>query len=47
MTRSGKVLPGTMRKLADGETYSVPPTINDPAILDEIAEDLGRLGYPR
>jgi propionyl-CoA synthetase len=46
-TRSGKVLRGTMRKLADGEAYSVPPTIDDPAILDEIAEDLGRLGYPR
>jgi propionyl-CoA synthetase len=46
-TRSGKVLRGTVRKLADGEAYSVPATIDDPAILDEIAEDLGRLGYPK
>ena len=46
-TRSGKVLRGTMRKIADGEPYKVPPTIDDPAILDEIAEDLKRLGYPK
>jgi propionyl-CoA synthetase len=46
-TRSGKVLRGTMRRIADGEAYSVPPTIDDPAILDEIAGDLGRLGLPR
>jgi propionyl-CoA synthetase len=46
-TRSGKVLRGTMRKLADGESYKVPPTIDDPAILDEIAFDLKRLGYPK
>jgi propionyl-CoA synthetase len=36
-TRSGKILRGTIRKLADGESYTVPPTIDDPAILDEIA----------
>jgi propionyl-CoA synthetase len=35
-TRSGKILRGTIRKIADGETYAVPPTIDDPAILDEI-----------
>jgi propionyl-CoA synthetase len=46
-TRSGKVLRGTMRKIADGEVYKVPPTIDDPAILDEIAVDLRRLGYPK
>jgi propionyl-CoA synthetase len=46
-TRSGKVLRGTMRKIADGEAYKVPPTIDDPAILDEIAGDLKRLGYPK
>lgn len=44
-TRSGKILRGTMRKIADAEEYGVPPTIDDPAILDEIAEALGRLGY--
>jgi len=36
-TRSGKILRGTLQKIADGETYSVPATIDDPAILDEIA----------
>jgi propionyl-CoA synthetase len=35
-TRSGKILRGTIRKIADGESYTVPPTIDDPAILDEI-----------
>ncbi len=35
-TRSGKILRGTMRRIADGEEYTVPATIDDPAILDEI-----------
>jgi propionyl-CoA synthetase len=35
-TRSGKILRGTLRRLADGESYGVPPTIDDPAILEEI-----------
>ena len=35
-TRSGKILRGTMRKIADGEEVSVPATIDDPLILDEI-----------
>jgi len=39
-TRSGKILRGTMRKIADGEEYRVPATIDDPAILDEIRERL-------
>ncbi len=40
-TRSGKVLRGTMRKIADGEPYTAPATIDDPTILDEIAAALG------
>jgi propionyl-CoA synthetase len=44
-TRSGKILRGTMRRIADGEDYTVPPTIDDPAILDEIATTLRGLGY--
>jgi hypothetical protein len=36
-TRSGKILRGTMRKIADGEAWKMPATIDDPAILDEIA----------
>ena len=39
-TRSGKVLRGTMRKIADSEEFSLPPTIDDPVILDEIKESL-------
>jgi propionyl-CoA synthetase len=35
-TRSGKILRGTLRKIADGEDYVVPPTIDDPAILGEM-----------
>ncbi|MBS1269093.1 MAG: Acetyl-coenzyme A synthetase [Gammaproteobacteria bacterium] len=46
-TRSGKVLRGTMRKIADGEEYSAPATIDDPAILDEISDSLKGLGYPK
>jgi propionyl-CoA synthetase len=46
-TRSGKVLRKTMRKIADGESYTVPATIDDPAILDEIAAALGAAGYPQ
>ncbi|MBC6436838.1 MAG: propionyl-CoA synthetase [Rhodobacteraceae bacterium] len=46
-TRSGKILRGTMAKIADGKTYKTPATIDDPAILDEIAAALGKLGYPR
>jgi propionyl-CoA synthetase len=46
-TRSGKILRGTMRKIADGQEYKVPPTIDDPAILPEIGAALKTLGYPR
>jgi propionyl-CoA synthetase len=46
-TRSGKILRGTMQKIADGEPYQTPPTIDDPAILPEIARALGAVGYAR
>jgi propionyl-CoA synthetase len=46
-TRSGKILRGTMKKIADGIEYHVPPTIDDPVILDEITAALTSLGYPR
>ena len=35
-TRSGKILRGTIKKIADGEPWTMPATIDDPAILDEI-----------
>ena len=46
-TRSGKILRGTMKKIADGVDYGVPATIDDPAILGEIGDSLKSLGYPR
>ena len=46
-TRSGKIVRGTIKKIADGAAYQVPPTIDDPAILDEIKADLAAIGYPR
>jgi propionyl-CoA synthetase len=46
-TRSGKILRGTMKKIADGVEYAVPATIDDPAILAEISEALRSLGYPK
>jgi len=45
-TRSGKILRATMVKIADGEDYKMPATIDDPAILDEITEALKALGFP-
>ena len=46
-TRSGKILRGTMRAIADGEDYRMPATIDDPAILGEITESLRRAGYAK
>ena len=45
-TRSGKILRGTIKRIADGTEYRVPPTIDDPVILDEITSTLATLGYP-
>ncbi|MGR3503629.1 propionyl-CoA synthetase [Pseudaestuariivita sp.] len=44
-TRSGKILRGTMVAIADGTTWKMPATIDDPAILDEIKTALQSLGY--
>jgi propionyl-CoA synthetase len=44
-TRSGKVLRATMRKIADGEDYKTPATIEDPAALDDIGVALQTIGY--
>ena len=44
-TRSGKILRGTMVKIADGSDYKMPATIDDPAILDEIKDALQGVGY--
>jgi len=44
-TRSGKTLRGTMRKIADGEEWTMPATIDDPEILVEIEQALSNIGY--
>jgi propionyl-CoA synthetase len=44
-TRSGKILRGVMRDIANGDPFKVPATIDDPLILDEIKEALRTLGY--
>ena len=46
-TRSGKILRGTIRKIANGEDWQMPATIDDPLILDEITGNLEILGYPQ
>ena len=44
-TRSGKILRGTMRSIANNKDYKMPSTIDDPAILGEITETLTQMGY--
>jgi propionyl-CoA synthetase len=44
-TRSGKILRGTMKKIADREAWTMPATIEDPATLDEIAAALKAKGF--
>ncbi|MBM3491479.1 MAG: propionyl-CoA synthetase [Alphaproteobacteria bacterium] len=46
-TRSGKILRGTMRRIADAQDYAMPATIDDPAILPEIESALRAVGYAR
>jgi propionyl-CoA synthetase len=46
-TRSGKILRGTIKKMADGVEHTVPATIEDPLTLEEIADSLKSLGYPK
>ena len=46
-TRSGKILRGTMQKIADSEDYKMPATIDDPVILDEISDALKGIGYAK
>ena len=46
-TRSGKILRGTMQKIADSQDFKQPATIDDPAILGEIAEALQGAGYAK
>ncbi len=46
-TRSGKILRGTIQKIADNKPYRMPATIDDPAILGEMEEALISLGYAK
>jgi len=45
-TRSGKIVRGTIKKIADGAPYNIPATIDDPATLTEITSSLVTIGYP-
>ncbi|MBE24176.1 MAG: propionyl-CoA synthetase [Rhodospirillaceae bacterium] len=45
-TRSGKILRGTMRKIAEGQSYEIPATIDEPDVLEEITQTLSSAGYP-
>ena len=46
-TRSGKILRGTMQKIADSESWQMPATIDDPVVLDEITDSLKSIGYAK
>ena len=46
-TRSGKILRGTIQKIADNKEWKLPATIDDPAVLDEIKETLQSIGLAR
>ncbi|MFP4030984.1 MAG: propionyl-CoA synthetase [Desulfococcaceae bacterium] len=46
-TRSGKILRGTIQKIADNQQYNVPATIDDPTILGEMAEALEKIGLAK
>jgi propionyl-CoA synthetase len=43
-TRSGKILRGTMKKIADHDPWTMPATIDDPSIIDEIMAALDHKG---
>ena len=44
-TRSGKILRQVIRKMIDGQEYTVPSTIDDPGIVDELRDTLSRNGW--
>ena len=46
-TRSGKILRGTMQKIADDQSWKMPATIDDPVVLQEITEGLKTVGYAK
>jgi propionyl-CoA synthetase len=46
-TRSGKILRGTIQKIADNQPYKMPATIDDPVILDEIEAALNQIGLAK
>lgn len=46
-TRSGKILRGTMRRIADNEEYRIPATIENPEVLDQIRQSMQEIGYAK
>ena len=45
-TRSGKIVRGTIKSIADGQSYTIPATIDDPEVIQEVKIALAHLGYP-
>jgi len=46
-TRSGKILRAALRSLADGAKFEIPPTIEDPAVIEDIRAMLGSMRHER
>jgi len=46
-TRSGKILRGTIQKIADNKPYKIPATIEDPTVIGEMEEALIKIGYAK
>jgi propionyl-CoA synthetase len=46
-TRSGKILRGTLRSIADSKSWNMPATIEDPSVLDDITKSLQKLGFAK
>jgi propionyl-CoA synthetase len=46
-TRSGKILRGTIQKIADNKPFNIPATIDDPLVLDEMTEALTNIGFAK
>ena len=46
-TRSGKILRGTLRSIADSKSWNMPATIEDPSVLDDITKSLKTLGFAK
>jgi propionyl-CoA synthetase len=46
-TRSGKIVRSVIKRIAEGDNFKIPPTIDDATVFEEIKKDLATIGYPR